>query len=149
MTGSKEFAGLGPTLDAIQLQQIPRDNIPPSSLAITSALSSIVVYAIELFEFPNEIPIACRSLGVVPLADAPSAVILLVFGMRCGILEDGVVRKRCFLGLKFLDLELFFCPQNREFSIGLARTWAPLFRKAERTSCKSQREQTIPVFNTA
>lgn len=55
------------------------ENIPPSSLAITSALSSIVVYAIELFEFPKEIPMACLSPGVVPFADAPSAAILSVF----------------------------------------------------------------------
>ena len=48
-------------------------------MAITSALSSIVVYAIELFEFPNEIPMACLSPGVVPLADDPSAAILSVF----------------------------------------------------------------------
>jgi hypothetical protein len=54
------------------------DNIPPSSLAITSALSSFVVYAIELFEFPKEIPIAYLSPGVVPFADAPSAAILSV-----------------------------------------------------------------------
>lgn len=41
-------------------------NLPPSSLAITSALSSTVVYAIELFELPNAIPIACLSAGVIP-----------------------------------------------------------------------------------
>jgi hypothetical protein len=54
--------------------------IPPSSLAITSALSSMVVYAMELFEFPNEIPIACRSAG-----DDPSAAILSAW--KCGRIE--------------------------------------------------------------
>jgi hypothetical protein len=91
------FDGLGIKLDTFRLQFISMDNIPPSSLAMTSALSSIVVYAIELFEFPKEIPIACRSPGVVPLADAPSAAILLVLFMREGGCENNVVRERCFL----------------------------------------------------
>jgi len=97
MTGWLGFGGLGIKLDAFHLQFVPIDNIPPSSLAMTSALSSIVVYAIELFEFPKEIPIACRSPGVVPLADAPSAPILLVLFMKEEVCENDVVRKRCFL----------------------------------------------------
>ena len=51
-------------------------DLPPSSLAITSALSSTVVTAMELLEFPNEIPMACRSPGVEPLVVSPSADIL-------------------------------------------------------------------------
>jgi hypothetical protein len=97
MTGWSGSDGLGIKLDAFHLQFFPIDNIPPSSLAMTSALSSIVVYAIELLEFPKEIPIACRSPGVVPLADAPSAAILLVMLMKEGVCENDVVRKRCFL----------------------------------------------------
>ena len=87
MTGWLGFGGLGIKLDAFHLQFVPIDNIPPSSLAMTSALSSIVVYAIELFEFPKEIPIACRSPGEVPLADAPSAAILLEVFMRKGAVK--------------------------------------------------------------
>lgn len=39
--------------------------IPPSSLAMTKGLSSMV-QAIELYELPNEIPIAQRSAGATP-----------------------------------------------------------------------------------
>jgi hypothetical protein len=49
---------------------------PPSSLAMTSALSSLVVYAIELFELPKAMPMACRSLEADPLVDDSSGAIL-------------------------------------------------------------------------
>ena len=78
MTRLSGFDDLGITLDAFYLQFISMENIPPSSLAMTSALSSIVVYAIELFEFPKAIPMACLSPGVVPLAGAASAAIFSV-----------------------------------------------------------------------
>jgi len=52
--------------------------LPPSSLAITSALSSTEVKAIELLEFPKEIPIACRSAGVVPAAESWAAIFLFL-----------------------------------------------------------------------
>jgi hypothetical protein len=42
----------------LHIPQTTTLDLPPSSLAITSALSSALVYAIELLEFPNEIPIA-------------------------------------------------------------------------------------------
>lgn len=51
-------------------------DLPPSSLAITSALSSTVVTAMELLEFPKEIPMVCRSPGVEPLVVSRSADIL-------------------------------------------------------------------------
>ena len=49
--------------------------LPPSSFAMTSALSSTVVYAIELLEFPKEIPMACLSAGLAPLVGAGSPIL--------------------------------------------------------------------------
>jgi hypothetical protein len=43
--------------------------LPPSSLAITSALSSVVVHAIELLELPKEIPMATLSPGFAPFVE--------------------------------------------------------------------------------
>jgi hypothetical protein len=42
-------------------------------------LSSVVVYAIELFELPIEIPMTCLSPAVVPFVVASSAAILSIF----------------------------------------------------------------------
>lgn len=49
-------------------------HVPPSSLAMTSALSSIV-YAIELLELPKVMPMATRSLG--PAVDAAASFSLI------------------------------------------------------------------------
>jgi len=43
---------------------------------MTSALFSLVVYAIELLELPNEIPIVCLSAGDAPLVVVLSPAIL-------------------------------------------------------------------------
>lgn len=44
-------------------------NVPPSSLAITSALSS-TVQAMELLELPKVIPMTVRSLGATLTLDS-------------------------------------------------------------------------------
>jgi hypothetical protein len=41
------------------------DDAPPSSLAMTSALPSPVVKAMELYELPKDMPIATRCAGSV------------------------------------------------------------------------------------
>ena len=70
MTEWKEFDGLSHQLG--EVDSTIKNYLPPSSFAITSALSSDVVYAIELLEFPKEIPMAWRSEGVVPFVAAVS-----------------------------------------------------------------------------
>jgi hypothetical protein len=58
------------------MKQCVLEHIPPSSFAMTSALSSIVVYAMELLELPKEIPMAVRSPGVGPFVTASSDAIV-------------------------------------------------------------------------
>ena len=76
MTKLMESDGLNSLLAECSAQSKESVNLPPSSLAITSALSSIVVYAIELFELPKAIPIACLSAGAVPFVLTSSPAIL-------------------------------------------------------------------------
>jgi len=75
MTKLMESDGLKLNLAERSAQRRENVNLPPSSLAMTSALSSIVVYAIELFELPKAIPIACLSAGVVPFVLTSSPAI--------------------------------------------------------------------------
>lgn len=76
MTKLMESDGLKSILAESSAQRTEIINLPPSSLAMTSALSSIVVYAIELLELPKAIPIACLSAGVVPFILTSSPAIL-------------------------------------------------------------------------
>jgi hypothetical protein len=76
MTKLMESDGLKLLLAEDSAQSTETVNLPPSSLAMTSALSSIVVYAIELFELPKAIPIACLSAGVIPFVLTSSPAIL-------------------------------------------------------------------------
>lgn len=48
---------------------------PPSSFAMTSALSSTVT-AIELYEFPKVMPMATRSLGATTGLEAPFSLMV-------------------------------------------------------------------------
>jgi hypothetical protein len=73
-------------------------------LAITSALSSGVVQAIELLEFPNEIPMATRSPGFVPFAVGSSADMLIGYE----ILEGCPTAERFVKAQCSADFEDFF-----------------------------------------
>jgi hypothetical protein len=75
-TGRMESGDLDNTVSIERSAHSIFYNLPPSSLAMTSALSSTVVYAIELLEFPKDIPITFLSVGVTPFVVASSPAIL-------------------------------------------------------------------------
>lgn len=99
------------------------ENVPPSSLAITSALSSTDVTAMLLFEFPNEIPMATRSPGIEPLAVESSADILSILLQKNKSLGgvDVVVRRSSLVSWnRRIPVSTFFLEE-----ISLARPHHP------------------------
>ena len=67
--------------------------VPPSSLAMTSALSSLV-WAIELLELPKVMPITTRSAGSGPGLLPFSAIVSLYSSARVQVVQDRD-RKTC------------------------------------------------------
>lgn len=80
--------------------QIPIQlHLPPSSLAMTSALSSIV-YAMELLELPKVMPMATRSPG--PAVDAAASLSLMstvIERFELGLWEAGGDKKPSWRGV--------------------------------------------------
>ena len=66
----------------------------------------MVVYAIELFELPNEMPMAVRSPSVVPFVEASSALILADGGNLGGI--GRVALLQCCKQLSHTEFRHFF-----------------------------------------
>jgi hypothetical protein len=115
----------------------------------------MVVYAMEEFEFPKDIPMACLSAGVVPFIETPSAAIVssirIVFASR----DVGVGRNIwSSLSCPFATSN-FFSSHTREISLAPFLVWAEAgqgphyFRKAEkqpRQPHPNLRDQQLPPF---
>lgn len=86
---------------------------------MTSALSSVVVHAMELLEFPNEIPMAVRSPGFAPFVAASVADILIDYEISIMYADVRAAVKSHRL-IYFENLGTFF-PASRNFASAISQ----------------------------